>query len=50
MSASRKQRRMYEKFLKKLSPTKYAEWKSQSKERGEQLHKEHIYKIQENNG
>ena len=49
-SASRRQRRQYEKYLKKTNPSVYRQWKSQSQERGQKLfneHKENTLKEQE---
>lgn len=42
MSQSRRQRRAYEKFLKKTNPQAYKEWKEDSINRGKQIHQEHI--------
>lgn len=44
-SQSRKQRRAYEKFLKKTNPQAYKEWKADSINRGKQLHQEHLDNI-----
>lgn len=33
MSETRKQKRMYEKYLKKVDPMKYQDWKSKNLER-----------------
>lgn len=44
-SQSRKQRRAYEKFLKKTNPEAYVEWKSESINRGKQIHQEHLDNI-----
>lgn len=44
-SQSRKQRRAYEKFLKKTNPQAYKEWKSDSINRGNQIHQEHLDNI-----
>jgi len=41
-SQSRKQRRSYEKFLKKNDPKGYKEWKSNSIERGKDIHREYL--------
>ena len=37
-STAKRQRRAYELWLKKTNPTAYKEWKSQSVQRGKQLH------------
>jgi hypothetical protein len=44
-SQPRKQRRAYEKFLKKHDPKAYKEWKSKSAERGKEIHREHLDNI-----
>ena len=41
-SMSRKQRREYEKILKKLDKASYKEFKKGSKERGEELHRQNL--------
>lgn len=49
-SQARKQRRLYEKYLKKFNPTQYKEWKSGSIERGKKLHAQNVeaaFKAQE---
>ncbi len=40
-SSARRQRRLYEKYLKKTSLQQYKEWKSNSVKRGEEYHKQH---------
>lgn len=42
---TRKQRRIYEKFLKKTSLESYHEWKSGSLKRGKALHQNHVESV-----
>jgi len=42
MSQSRKQRRSYEKILKKLDPGAHAKFKEESRLRGIELHRQNI--------
>lgn len=44
-SNDRKQRRSYEKWLKKTNPQSYREWKSDSVKRGKQIHQQQIESI-----
>lgn len=46
-SQARKQRRSYEKFLKKNHPEQYIEYKSGVKERGIKIHEENVKKVEE---
>mgnify|MGYP001575809747 CR=1 FL=1 len=46
-SQARKQRRSYEKFLKKNHPEQYVEYKSGVRERGVQIHQENVKKVEE---
>jgi hypothetical protein len=46
-SQSRKQRRAYELWLKKVDPIKYREWKSNSQERGKQIHSDNVEKVRQ---
>lgn len=46
-SQARKQRRSYEKFLKKNHPEQYTEYKSGVKERGIKIHEENVKKVEE---
>lgn len=39
-SEARKQRRLYEMFLKKYKPAQYLEWKAGASERGNKIHTE----------
>jgi uncharacterized membrane protein YebE (DUF533 family) len=42
MSESRKQRREYEKWLKKSDPKAYKAWKAEKIERGNAFHQSHV--------
>lgn len=42
MSQSRKQRRQYEKILKKLDPKAYKEFKKDSLTRGKEIHRQNM--------
>lgn len=44
-SQARKQRRMYERYLKKANPTAYKQYKSQSAQRGKEIHQEHLNNV-----
>jgi hypothetical protein len=44
-SQARKQRRAYEKFLKKTNPTAYKEWKSESIKRGNEIHQANVESV-----
>tara|TARA_B110000503_G_C7150587_1_gene414975 strand:- start:1546 stop:1872 length:327 start_codon:yes stop_codon:yes gene_type:complete len=44
---ARKQRRSYEKFLKKNHPEQYKEYKSGVKDRGNQIHQENVKKVED---
>ena len=44
-SNARAQRRAYENWLKKTNPQQYAEWKSDSLERGKNIHESHVSSI-----
>jgi hypothetical protein len=46
-SQSRKQRRAYELWLKKVDPIKYREWKANSQERGKQIHSDNVEKVRQ---
>ena len=46
-SQARQQRRAYEKWLKKVDPIKYREWKSNSVARGRQIHAENVEKVRQ---
>lgn len=41
-SSARKQRRNYEKWLKKTNPSAYREWKTDSLERGKNIHESNV--------
>lgn len=41
-SQSRRQRRSYEKILKKMDPASYKEFKKDSQERGKEIHRQNI--------
>lgn len=49
MSETRKQKRLYERYLKKVDPVKYQDWKSKSLERVKEA-KELIQKEKLDNG
>lgn len=42
MSQSRRQRRSYEKILKKMDPTSYIEFKKDSMARGKEIHRQNL--------
>jgi hypothetical protein len=44
-SESRKQRRAYEKFLKKTNPGAYKMWKSESIKRGQEIHESNVESV-----
>ena len=49
-SQARKQRRLYEKYLKKFNPQQHKEWKAGAIERGKKIHSQNVdaaYKNQE---
>jgi hypothetical protein len=46
-SQSRQQRRTYEKWLKKVDPARYKEWKAGAQERGRKIHAENVEKVRQ---
>jgi hypothetical protein len=46
-SQSRQQRRTYEKWLKKIDPARYKEWKAGAQERGRKIHSENVEKVRQ---